>query len=70
MILIIKRKKNAACHNSVLFIMSVGDFFTTCFSPKSLLTGITYIKIIKKSYWVMSGSHVNETLFLQLIGLF
>jgi len=50
--------------------MSVGDFFTTCFSPKGLSSGITYIKITKKSYWVMSGSHVNETSFLQLISLF
>lgn len=70
MTLIIKRKKDAVCHNSGLFIMSVGNLFTTFFIPNVLPSGIAYIKITKKSYLVMSGLHVNEISFLQLIGLF
>ena len=40
--------------------MYMGDLFITCFSPKRPSSGNTYIKITKKSYWVMSGLYINE----------
>jgi len=50
----------------------VRDLFTTRFGPKGSyhlqVIGSAYIRIIKKSYWVMSGVYVNEISFLQLIG--
>jgi hypothetical protein len=47
----------------------MGDVFTTCFVPKGSYSGNTYIKIIEKSYWVMSGLYINEVSILQLIGV-
>jgi len=48
------------------YLLCLWEIFFTCFSPKGLSSGITYIKITKKNYWVMSGSHVNETSFFTI----
>jgi len=45
----------------------MGDVFTTCFILKGSYSGNTYIKIIEKSYLVISGLYVNEISLLQLI---
>jgi len=34
--------------------MHISDLFTTCFGPKGSSRDDPYIKITKKSYWVMS----------------
>lgn len=52
------------------FFMYMGGLFTACFGPKGLYAVNTYIKIIKKSCWVMSGLFLNGLLFLHLIGLY
>ena len=49
--------------------MCMGDLFTACFGPNEPFSGNTNIKIIKKSYWVMSGLYKNVS-FLQLITLY
>ena len=38
--------------------MRMSDWFTTCFCPKRPSSDDTYIKITKKSYWVMSGLYI------------
>jgi len=40
------------------------------FSPKGPFSSNSYIKILKKVYWVMGGSYINEISFLQLIDLY
>jgi hypothetical protein len=50
--------------------MYMGDLFTTRFGPKGQSAVNTYIKITKRSCWVMSGLYLNGILFLQLIGLY
>jgi len=41
------------------------------FRPKGIIFRyyVRYIKIIGKSYWIMSGLYINEVSLLQLIGL-
>ena len=50
--------------------MCMGDLITACFGPNEPSSCNTNIKIIKKSYWVVSGLYTNEVSFLQLITLY
>lgn len=50
--------------------MCMRDLFTACFGPNEPYSGNTNIKIIKTSYWVVSGLYTNEVSFLQLITLY
>jgi hypothetical protein len=45
--------------------MYMGDLFTTRFGPKGPSAVNTYIKITKKSRWVMSVLYLKVILFLQ-----
>jgi len=50
-------------HLRVVF-MYMGDLFKTCFGRKGPSAVNTYIKITKKSCWVVSGLYLNGILFL------
>jgi hypothetical protein len=54
-IIVPKTKKEAVLYNRGLFVMYIGDLFTTGFSPKGPSSRNTNIKITRKLYWVTSG---------------
>ena len=43
-------------------LLRMWEIYTTRFGRKGPSSGNTYIKIIKKNYWVVSGMYINEIL--------
>jgi len=41
-------QKDTIYQNEGLFIMYLGDLFTTCFGPKGLSSGNKYMKVIRR----------------------
>jgi hypothetical protein len=46
-----------------------GRLYRTGFIPEGSSSDSRYIIITKKSFWVMSGLHINDTSFLQFSGI-
>jgi hypothetical protein len=56
------RENNDAHHNLSLFIVYMGDLFTTRFIPKGPSSDSTHIESTK-NYWVMSGLYKYDLIF-------